>query len=99
MLKLFLDNGQNVNAIDEYGKTILMCFVAYKNTEAVRILLGHKDIDLNIQLTEEEDFGGVSIYKGEAALDIARRGKMDEIVAMLEKVTVVLRFYFKIIQN
>ena len=29
MLKLFLDNGQDVNAIDEYGASILIWFVAF----------------------------------------------------------------------
>ena len=89
MLKLFLDFGQDVNAIGGKGRSILILFVVYKHTEAVKYLLGYKKIDLKNKVTGDWDYDGVQSYKGENALDIARREKMYEIVAMLEKVTCV----------
>ena len=84
VLKLFLQNGQNVNAIGGYGgQSILIKFVAYKHTQAVKYLLDNTAIDLNIKLTEARK--GV-----DTALEIAKRENMKEIVAMLEKVTVAL---------
>ena len=90
VLKLFLDNGQNVNAIGRYGMSILILFVGYNHIEAVKYLLDCTKIDFNIKLTEDWDLGGVGARAGDTALDIARKAKLDEIVAMLEEVTASL---------
>ena len=103
MLKLFLSNGQKVNAIGNSGQSILIASVLYKQKESIQYLLENTAIDSSLKLTEDissEDifsqnmfkralgFGGVNGYKGETAIDIARREKMDDIVAMLGEVTI-----------
>jgi len=83
VLKLFLDNGQDMNAIGGSGQSILILFVSYNHMEAVKYLLKNTAIDLNAKLTK--DLYGIKAYKGENALDFAKKQHMDEIVAMLEK--------------
>lgn len=87
LLKMFLDNEQDLNAIGGSGQSILILFVSYKHMEAVKYLLENTAIDVNVKLTKDSyNFKlGIKTYKDENALDIARRQKMDEIVAILEK--------------
>ena len=51
-------------------------------------MLKNTAIDSSLKLTKDISFGGVEAYKGETAIDIARREKMDDIVAMLGEVTI-----------
>ena len=87
MLKLFLENGQDVNAIGFRGVSILILCVLHKNTEGIRHLLNNSQIDLNIKLTQAVSHEGVEAYADERAIDIAKREKMTEIIEMLEEVT------------
>ena len=91
VLKLFLYNGQDVNAIGQDGKSMLIMLVLYKHTKLILYLLESTAIDLNIKLTKDIFGGDGNAYKDETAIDIARREKMDDIVAMLDKVKTLLQ--------
>ena len=90
MLILFVENGQDVNAVGFGGQqSILIRSVMHHHTDAVKYLLDKTAIDLNFQVTNDVSlcFGGVKAYEGETAIDIAARKQMHDIVEMLEKVT------------
>ena len=98
VLKLFLSNGQEINAVGSSGQSILITSVMYKHRESIQYLLENTAIDSSLKLTEDNSsqnpfkrapgFRGVEAYKGETSIDIARREKMDDIVAMLGEVTI-----------
>ena len=87
VIKLFVENGQDVNAIGFRGQSILIRCVAYRQNESVQYLLDHTPINLNIRMTRTYSFDSVTAYAGDSALDIARRENMEDIVAILERVT------------
>jgi hypothetical protein len=70
VLELFFENGQNVNAIDNNGRSILMKFVLFEQKEPVWYLLYNTAIDLSLKMKREVD--GDSVLAGESAIDIAR---------------------------
>ena len=88
MLKLFLGNGQEMNAVGNIGQSILITSVLHKQKESIQYLLENTAVDSSLKLTEDIFSADVEAYKGETAIDIARREKMDDIVAMLEEVTI-----------
>ena len=88
VLKMFVENGQNVNAIGYKGQSILIRCVGYKLKDCVEYLLKNTVIDLDVKMAEDCNFrDDVSAKAGERAIDIARRENMKDIIALLEKVT------------
>ena len=103
VLKLFVENGQNVNAIGFNGRSILMKFVGFEHKEAVRYLLDKTAINLGLKLTGAVLMKGYTARAGESAIDIAKNmlkkmtgaseedvgriNNMEKIVEMLGKVT------------
>ena len=86
VLKLFLKNGQDVNAIGQSGQSILIRLVAYRERELIQHLLDHVRIDLNIKMTEGRTIENVTTYEDDTAVDIAKREEMNDIVAVFEEV-------------
>lgn len=72
MMKLLMEKGANVNKRDSNGQTALMRSVEYGFEAGVVILLGAKDIDIDV-----ED------VHGRTALQLAEARKSEEIVRLL----------------
>ena len=60
VLKLFLENGQEINAIGEYGKTILHWCAEYAWVEAVKYLMSLKT---KPDLTIKDSVGSSKVFQ------------------------------------
>ena len=107
VMKLFLDYGQDVNALAKDGLSIMFTclFLKENQAETIRYLLENTRVDSQIRLTDDQP--GLA-NQGESAMDMARRMATDEyasdhdikkqemleVVAMLEEVTNSLTLFF-----
>ncbi|KAF2800937.1 ankyrin [Melanomma pulvis-pyrius CBS 109.77] len=69
-----------VNATDQFSITPLHEAARYGPIDAVKLLLKHKDID--IEARTDQNFCG-SILKNDTALQLAKKGRHEEIVTLL----------------
>ena len=88
VVKLFVENGQNINAVGRDGISMLIRCVLYKQTKSVEYLLDNPQIDLEIKSKGRFGSGSLLVKAGETALDVAKRKKMTGIVEIFQKVII-----------
>ena len=81
ILKLFLDAGLDINAVDDCGISVLHHASAFDCSNLVRFLLENTRIDVQLRILKyNRDFKA-----GETALDVAQRKNFYEIASILKE--------------
>ena len=80
IFKLLLDSGLDVNAVDNFGRSMLHHATSDNKPELVEFLLKNTKIDAKLKCSKKTS----SLKVGETAFDYAVRNDYHKIVAMLK---------------
>ena len=90
IIRLFLDAGLDINAVDDRGISVLHHATALDCSDLVRFLLENTRIDVQLRILKNHR----DLKAGETALDIAQRMNFYEIVSILKEQKV--KHYWKL---
>ena len=79
VVRLLVEHGADVNAIDTWGRTPLMWASVYADAETVQLMI---DLGADVNRVSEPNMNGWQSY--ETALGLARTKKRPEVVALLQ---------------